>query len=89
MDFETAQKLILGRALHLDRDGHVVEEDDPKGETVLGGPGSAISPEDVKKYGLNESHTQQKPSFSEPVIDSFPPEILTEPKRRGRKPKEQ
>lgn len=51
-------KLVLGRALHLTADGTVVEEDDVAGVTVLGGKGSTMSPAQIERYGLNESHTR-------------------------------
>lgn len=54
---------IINRNLHLDKDGKVVEEDDPAGKKVLGGKGKAFYEDEAKYYGLDESHRliEEKP----------------------------
>lgn len=47
--------ITLDRYLYLDADRKkVVEENDPAARFTLGGPGSVISDEDAKLYGLEE-----------------------------------
>ena len=57
---------VLKRTLHITGDGQIVEETDPAGVTVLGGAGAPVSEEDVKKYGLDESHLESVPEPAEP-----------------------
>lgn len=59
---------VLGRPLHLTADDKVVEEDDPAGVKVLGGKGSTVSAEDVKKYGLDDSHKSASPTEVAPEV---------------------
>lgn len=47
--------ITLDRFLYLDADKKkIVEEGDPAARFTLGGPGSVISDEDAKLYGLEE-----------------------------------
>lgn len=47
--------ITLDRFLYLDADKKkIVEENDPAARFTLGGPGSVISDEDAKLYGLEE-----------------------------------
>lgn len=49
---EQENRFVADRALHLTKDGKVVEEDDPAGVKVLIGKGGSLSAEEAEKYGL-------------------------------------
>jgi hypothetical protein len=52
-----AEDFKLNRALYTDKEKTLVlEEDDPRAAFVIGGKGSVVSEEDVKKYKLDDSH---------------------------------
>jgi hypothetical protein len=70
---------ILNRALHVDKAGNSVEEDDVRGVKVLGGPGSAFYEDDAKERGLNETHREGYVAPSDPVEPILEPAPAPEP----------
>jgi hypothetical protein len=52
-----AKPFILNRPLYTDETKtKVLEEGDPEAAFVIGGKGSTVPPDEVEKYGLDESH---------------------------------
>ena len=82
---------VLGRALHLTADDQVVEETDPAGVKVLAGAGATISPEDVEKYGLDDSYraVEEEEVAETPANDENPEAVEEAPKPlRGKLPED-
>lgn len=76
----TAERLAQGesgfvadRNIYLDKDGNVVEEDNPAQVRQLVGKGGSLSPADVEKYGLGkkkkkaEEKAEEAQATEEPV----------------------
>lgn len=52
---ESKGSYIADRDLYADKDGNLVEADDPKQAFFIAKKGSPVSPENVERYGLKKS----------------------------------
>lgn len=82
--FVPQKTFVLNRTLHLDKDGQVVEETDPRGVKRLGMAGKAFFEEEAAAYGLNDSYRlveeQPEPPMPTPAPAPAPaPEPQPEP----------
>lgn len=74
-----AEPFILNRALYTDASRSLVlEEGDARAAFVIGGAGSTIYPEDVIRFGLDDSHRLVEPAY-EDAVEAFKVESGEEP----------
>lgn len=64
---------IADRNLYLDKDGNLVEEDDPAQERQLVGKGGALSAADAEKYGLSKVAQAEEGEAEEAVEKAAKP----------------
>lgn len=83
-----AGSFVTDRDLYADKDGNVVEADDPAKVTKIASAGSTVADADVEKYGLDRGGgSEGDKSESAPSSDSSPDGKFSEktPAKKGAK----